>query len=64
MRSAPLYRADIHHKPWPLQDAVAEFEINTMAQAAGILLPADPARLSFAKRLDVVVWLPERCGSG
>jgi uncharacterized protein len=55
------YRADIHHKPWPLQEAVAEFETNTMAQAARIMLPAQTPRLSFAKRLDVVVWLPKRC---
>ena len=30
-----LYRAEIHHVPWPLQPATAEFSINTMAAAAG-----------------------------
>jgi uncharacterized protein YqjF (DUF2071 family) len=58
-----VYRADIHHKPWPLQDAVVEFGVNTMAEAAGIVLEPQAARLSFAKKLDVVVWLPERCDS-
>lgn len=58
-----VYRADIHHKPWPLQEAAADFEVNTMAAAAGVVLPPRPPRLSFTKQLDVVVWLPERCGT-
>ena len=36
-----LYRADIHHLPWDLQPATVELELNTMAQTAGIELPAD-----------------------
>jgi uncharacterized protein YqjF (DUF2071 family) len=55
-----LYRAEIHHHPWPLQPAEAELERDTMAAAAGLALPAEPARLSFSRRLDVVVWAPER----
>jgi uncharacterized protein YqjF (DUF2071 family) len=51
-----LWRAEIHHVPWPLQDASAEFEINTMAAAAGIEASGDPMLLHFAKRLDVLVW--------
>ncbi len=34
-----VYRAEIHHAQWPLRDAEAEIEINTMAAAAGIVLP-------------------------
>src|ERR1700733_10366694 len=34
-----IYRADIHHMQWPLQDAELDVELNTMAQAAGIALP-------------------------
>jgi hypothetical protein len=55
-----IRRAEIHHHPWPLQPAEAQIEINTMAAAAGIALPATPPRLSFASRLDVVVWSPTR----
>lgn len=55
-----VYRAEIHHRPWPLQSAEARIEHNTMADAAGITLPDQPPRLSFARRLDVVVWLPQR----
>jgi uncharacterized protein YqjF (DUF2071 family) len=48
-----IYRGEIHHQPWPLQDAEAEFEINTVAAAAGILLPNTPPLLHFARRLEV-----------
>ena len=51
-----LWRAEIHHMPWPLQDASAEFETNTMAAASGIEISGPPALLHFAKRLDVLVW--------
>jgi uncharacterized protein len=52
-----LYRAEIHHLPWPLQPAAAEIAVNTMAAAAGIQLPAQPPLLHFAKRIDMVNWL-------
>ena len=57
-----VYRAEIHHRPWPLQPAEAEIGRNTMVEAAGLALPTQPPRLSFARRLDVVVWPPERAG--
>jgi uncharacterized protein len=55
-----VYRAEIHHLPWPLQDAVAEFEINTVAAAAGITLPQVEPLLSFARRLEVLIWPLQR----
>src|SRR5205807_10646962 len=51
-----VYRGDIHHQPWPLQDAEAELETNTVAPAAGILLPKTAPLLHFARRLDVLIW--------
>jgi uncharacterized protein YqjF (DUF2071 family) len=51
-----VWRAEIHHLPWPLQDATAEFEINSMAGVAGIEIRGAPALLHFAKKLDVLVW--------
>jgi uncharacterized protein YqjF (DUF2071 family) len=50
------FRAEIHHVPWPLQDAEAEIEVNTMAAAAGIKLPELPPLLHFSRKLDVLVW--------
>ncbi len=51
-----VYRGEIHHAPWPLQDAAAEFEINTVASAAGVSLPATAPLLHFARRLEVLIW--------
>jgi len=48
--------AEIHHPPWSLQMADAEFQIDTMALAAGIQLPAVTPLLHFAKRQDMVAW--------
>lgn len=53
---------DIHHPPWPLQPAAAEFATNTMADAAGIRLPDMPPLLHFAKRQDMVAWWVRRVG--
>ena len=51
-----MYRAEIHHAQWPLQDAEAETTENTMASAAGIELPEVRPVLHFAKRLQVLIW--------
>src|SRR5438445_687452 len=51
-----IYRGEIHHQPWPLQDASAEIMTNTMAAAADIQLPDTRPLLHFARRLDVMIW--------
>jgi uncharacterized protein YqjF (DUF2071 family) len=53
-------RAHIHHLPWQLQDADAEIEINSMAAASGIELPATKPLLHFSRLLEVLVWWPEQ----
>lgn len=55
-RKGKLYRGEIHHKPWPLYEAEAQFEENTMARAAGIELPSSAPLLHFAKELQVAIW--------
>ncbi len=59
-----LYRAEIHHVPWPLQPAKADISINTMARAAGIHLPDERPVLHYAAHLEVLIWPPERLPSG
>jgi uncharacterized protein YqjF (DUF2071 family) len=54
-----LYRAEIHHPPWPLQRAEVEVDRNTMAVGLGARLDAQPALAHFARTLDVRVWSPE-----
>ena len=51
-----VFRAEIHHEQWPLQDAEAEIAENTMASAAGIHLPQTAPLLHFAKKSEVLVW--------
>jgi uncharacterized protein len=50
------YRLEIHHRPWPLQPARAEIRVNSMADAAGIRLPAMQPVLHFSRRQDMVAW--------
>jgi uncharacterized protein len=57
-----VLRAYIHHVPWQLQEAEAEIEINTMAQAAGIDLPEIQPLLHFSRTIEVLVWWPEKVG--
>jgi uncharacterized protein YqjF (DUF2071 family) len=61
-RQARAYRLEIHHPPWALQTAGADIAVNTMADAAGLRLPATAPLLHFSKRQDAVCWQPERIG--
>ena len=54
-----LYRAEIHHPPWPLQAAELELDLTTMAPD-GIELPGDAPLAHFSARQDVVLWRLER----
>ncbi|MEZ4709159.1 MAG: DUF2071 domain-containing protein [Caldilineaceae bacterium] len=55
-RQGKVMRGEIQHKPWPLQQAQAQIEVNTMAAAAGLTLPDGPPLLHFAASIDVLVW--------
>ncbi len=55
-----LYRGEIHHVPWPLQDAWATIACNELPTPHGLALDGPPALLHFARRIDVVVWPLER----
>jgi uncharacterized protein YqjF (DUF2071 family) len=52
------YRLEIHHPPWDLQPAVAEFAVNTMSASLGLATSAEPL-LHFSKRQRMVGWMPE-----
>ncbi|MCU0497149.1 MAG: DUF2071 domain-containing protein [Anaerolineae bacterium] len=55
-----LYRAEIHHAPWPLQQAEAEIQINTVTKAHGIWLPRIEPLLHYVHRIDMIGWTPEK----
>jgi uncharacterized protein len=60
VRRGQVHRAQIHHLPWPLQPAEAEFRENTVAAAHGFQLSEPPHTLHFVKRLDVLIFAPEK----
>ncbi len=55
-----LYRANIHHWPWPLQRAGGLIQRNTVTQAHGITLPDDEPLMHYVERLDMLMWALER----
>lgn len=55
-----LYRGQIHHLPWSLQEAHCDIEENSMATVAGVTLPSQPDIVNFSRQLKVLVWAPER----
>ncbi|HEX4954597.1 MAG TPA: DUF2071 domain-containing protein [Thermoanaerobaculia bacterium] len=53
-----LYRAEVHHAPWPLQRAEAEIEENSLFAGHFPGPTGPPALLHFARRIEVVMWSP------
>lgn len=52
-----LYRSDIHHLPWSLQHAEAEFSHNTMMESCKISIPkGEKPILHYAENLKVLAW--------
>ena len=63
-RTGRLYRAEIHHEPWPLHKAEAAAEVNTMAEPLGIDVAqleraSGPPLLHYAPQVEAVAWSPE-----
>ena len=55
-RRGQLLTGDIHHTPWPLEDAEAEIELNDLPEAYGIHLPSVPPVLHYSRELVVYLW--------
>ena len=58
--SGALLRGCIHHLPWPLERAEAEFELNELPQAFGLSLPDTPPLLHYSRELVVYIWALEQ----
>lgn len=56
-----LYRAEVHHVPWPLQEADGELDASALVAPHGLRLVGRPI-LHFSRGVDVVVWPLERLG--
>ncbi len=55
-----LYRGEIDHEPWPLHEAAADVQVNTLGDWLGIEMKGEPTTLHFVKSLDVRAWLINR----
>lgn len=55
-RDGTLLRGDIHHLPWPLEKAEAEFTRNEIPSAHGFTLPDCQPLLHYSRELLVYVW--------
>lgn len=55
-----LFEGQIHHRSWPLYDAEAIIDTNTLAAASGIELPSTPPLLHFSREIEVAIWPLQR----
>jgi uncharacterized protein len=56
-----LYRAEIHHRRWPLQPAEAQIDLNTMPP---LKVSQEEPLVHFSARQDVVIWPLESAAQG
>ncbi len=59
VRGRELVRVNIHHLPWPLELAEAEFETIDLPRAHGIRLPDTKPLLQYSRELVVYIWAAE-----
>lgn len=59
-RGRHLWRMQLQHPPWQLQPVEARIGVNTLTSWLGVPLPATPPLLHYARRQDMVAYLPER----
>ncbi len=62
-RDGTLLRGDIHHLPWPLERAEAEFTVNELPAAHGFTLPDCAPVLHYSRELLVYLWTLDRVGA-
>ncbi|WP_425399594.1 YqjF family protein [Aeoliella sp.] len=55
-KSGVYWCGEIHHEPWPLQQAEAEITQNSMLEPLGLRVPDTQPVLHFAKSIDVALW--------
>jgi hypothetical protein len=57
-RAGQPVRANLHHVPWPLEEAEADIERNDLAESIGIQLPNEAPVLHYSRRLALYIWPP------
>jgi len=59
-----IFRGEIHHAPWPLQQAEFEIERNTLAGPIKVELDSRPPLAHYSDELEVVAWALQRACAG
>ncbi|MEC0239749.1 DUF2071 domain-containing protein [Paenibacillus dokdonensis] len=54
--SGQILIGEIHHLPWPLQEAELRLDTNTLTNYHGFPLKSDPTLISYTKKLEVFFW--------
>jgi uncharacterized protein len=58
MRRGRLLRGEVAHGPWPLRQAQAEFETNTLFGQLHLARPDSQPLLHTARAIQTVAWTP------
>lgn len=61
-RFGAVHIGEIHHRPWRLEQAEAEFRINTLPASFGFALPDHAPLLHYSEQIAMEAWLPRRVG--
>jgi uncharacterized protein YqjF (DUF2071 family) len=51
-----VFRARIHHQPWPLRNATLSSLYSTMIESLGVPTPSGNPHLGYAEKLSVEIW--------
>lgn len=51
-----VYRARIHHQPWPLHNATLSSLNSTMVESLGVTAPSGNPHLRYAEEISVEIW--------
>ncbi len=62
-KNGNIYRGEINHSPWRLQDAQSIVRVNSMTDGLGLNLSQQQPILHFASSTKVVAWLLEKVKS-
>jgi uncharacterized protein len=59
-----VYRGNIHHLPWPHQEAKAKIFSNSILNNFQIPIPSSEPHILYSKGVDAILWNLEKVGSG
>lgn len=57
-----VYRAEVHHLPWPLQDGAGEVDAGELLRSHELAVGGEKPVLHYSRGVDVVVWSLEKVG--